>query len=222
MEEQRENLREEMPTERAEEKESALKTLKERRKSGRMLMVTIMVVAVAVAAVAVCWMLTREKPEEKAAITDELIFATLEPASELTTARLTYCGLIRYSEGKIPLINKKAFSMLYCAEVETGVDLSKVEVTVTDTAVEIGIPPLAEPDIEVLPETIEFFDEKSSIFNPEEKQDTLDAISVAKADVLEKADLPQLTQTAKEQAQLLIVGLLQPVVEGRSVVVTFR
>ena len=213
MEEQKETLREERV-------EGVSKM--ERRISGRILMLTVMVTVVALAVVAVCWMLTREKPEPSPKITNELVYATLEPASELTTARLTYCGLIHYSDGKIPLINKKAFSMLYCAEVEQGVDLSTLLVEVTDTTVNITIPKLEEADIRILPETIEFFDEKNSIFNPEQLQDTVDAILLAQEDVRQKADLERLAETAGKQAEVLILGLLQPVVEGRNVVVIHR
>ena len=48
--------------------------------------------------------------------------------SELATARLDYRGLIKYSDGDIPLINQKSFSMIYDATIRAGIDLSQAEV----------------------------------------------------------------------------------------------
>ena len=46
---------------------------------------------------------TPEEPE----LTSAFVSSRLEAVRELTTARLTYTGLIRYSEGKIPFLTRK-------------------------------------------------------------------------------------------------------------------
>ena len=64
----------------------------------------------------------------------------LSNCSELATAKLDYRGLVRYEEGDIDFINKKAFSMVYDAEVRAGVDLSQAHVEVSGNAVTVTCP----------------------------------------------------------------------------------
>ena len=56
-------------------------------------------------------------------LTSAFVSGKLEAVSELTTARLTYTGLIKYSEGKIPFLTKNSFSMIYTARVRAGIDI---------------------------------------------------------------------------------------------------
>lgn len=178
--------------------------------------IAVLVVVLIVGFFAVRLFLPKE-PE----ITNELVAAKLEEASELTTARLTYNGLLHYEEGSVPLINKKAFFMVYCAEVEAGIDLSQVQVDVRDDEVLVMVPEPGIQDIYIDPESITFYDEQTALFNPNDREEAIDAIAEAEADVRERAGIEQLIDTAKTQTTLLLENLLQDTIGERTLAITF-
>ena len=139
----------------------------------------------------------------------------------MTSARLTYNGLVRYSEGSIPFITKKEFSMIYRAEVKAGIDLSKVESRITDTQVKIMVPKIEILDISIDENSIQFYDEKFALFNWEKKEDLLETLESAKADVREHGDMERLIDNAKNQIQILLVGLFEDTIGERELVVEF-
>ena len=155
-------------------------------------------------------------------VTNDLIAAKLESVSELTTAQLTYNGLLHYEEGKIPLLTQKAFFMLYCAEVEAGIDLSQVKITVSNDTVELLLPQAEVLDVYILPDSIQFYDEKSALLNWDNKNDALDAIAAAEADVLERGGIDALLETADQQTILLLKALLSDTIGARTLVVGYQ
>ena len=88
-----------------------------------------------VAIIAVVIIHTMNKAETIFAKSDEPVLSStfisekLEKVSELTTAKLTYNGLVQYTDGKVPFLTKKAFSMIYRAEVKAGVELSETDIS---------------------------------------------------------------------------------------------
>jgi len=155
-------------------------------------------------------------------ITNTFISSKLETVSNLTTAELTYNGLIHYEEGDIPILTKKSFSMIYRAEIKAGVDLSKVESYITDTEVVLVVPAVEIQDIDIDETSIQFYDEQVALFNWEEKEDTLDAMAAAKADVEEKVNLTELKLKARTQTESLLKGLFEGTVGEREVRVQFK
>ncbi|MBO5087721.1 MAG: DUF4230 domain-containing protein [Lachnospiraceae bacterium] len=155
-------------------------------------------------------------------ITSAYISSKIETVSHLTTAELTYNGLIHYEEGDIPILTKKSFSMVYCAQVKAGVDLSKVESYVTDTEVVLIVPEVEIQEIDIDETSIQFYDEQVALFNWEEKEDTLDAMAAAKADVEEKVNLTELKLKARTQTESLLKGLFEGNVGEREVRVQFK
>lgn len=155
-------------------------------------------------------------------ITSAYISSKIETVSHLTTAELTYNGLIHYEEGDIPILTKKSFSMVYCAQVKAGVDLSKVESYVTDTEVVLIVPEVEIQEIDIDETSIQFYDEQVALFNWEEKEDTLDAMAAAKADVEEKVNLTELKLKARTQTESLLKGLFEGTVGEREVRVQFK
>ena len=146
------------------------------------------------------------KPEP--VIDSQFISAKLNEASDLTTAELTYNGLVTYTDGNIPFITQKSFTMIYSAEVRAGIDMSKVDITVTEDKVIIKLPEVEIQGIDVDPDSIQFYDEKYALFNWSDKDDVVTAISAAEGDVQEKADIQALKDKSKEQAEEIIKGLL--------------
>ena len=130
-------------------------------------------------------------------LTSAFVSGKLEAVSELTTARLTYTGLIKYSEGKIPFLTKNSFSMIYTARVR------ECEVQ----------------SIEIDEDSIEFYDEQWALFNRTEKEDVIDMVAAAKADVSEKADMDSLIQNARTQTERIVRGLLEDVIGERALVI---
>lgn len=163
---------------------------------------------------------TRKEPKPQ--LTSTTINQQLANCSKLTTAELTYNGLVRFSEGDIPLINQNSFSMIYTATATAGIDISKAESTVTDTEIIITLPPCEVQEINVDSDSLEFFDEKTSLFNPSKKTDVVTAIQYAEDDVKAKADLDSLINRAKTQTELIINGIIEPIAEGRSITIHYN
>lgn len=148
-------------------------------------------------------------------LTSSFVNGKLEAVSDLTVSELSYTGLIRYSEGKIPFLTQNSFSMMYTASVRAGIDLSKAQVTVTGDEVVITLPECEVQSIDVDPESITFYDERFALFNWTEKDDIIDTVSAARQDVSEKADLDSLLKQAAVQTKALIGGLLSDVIGDR-------
>ena len=152
-------------------------------------------------------------------LTSAFVSGKLEAVSELTTARLTYTGLIKYSEGKIPFLTKNSFSMIYTARVRAGIDIRQAEIDIQEDQVVITLPECEVQSIEIDEDSIEFYDEKWALFNRTEKEDVIDMVAAAKADVSEKADMESLIQNARTQTERIVRGLLEDVVGERALVI---
>ena len=112
--------------------------------------------------------------------------------------------------------------MVYCAEVEAGIDLSAVEITVADDTLTLTLPAPVIQSIHVIPDSIQFYNEKSALFNPDNKDDAIDAIAEAEADVQAKADIAQMLDTAKNQTELLLTNLFADTIGERSLVIRYN
>lgn len=152
-------------------------------------------------------------------ITGTYISEKIQTVSDLTTAEMIYHGLITYSDGEIPFLTQKQFSMIYSARVRAGVDLSKVTIDVSEDKVVIDIPDAEIQSIDVDPDSIEFYDERFALFNWTEKEDIVDTISAAKEDVRAKADVDALTQKADEQTALILQSVLSSSIGDRILVI---
>lgn len=167
--------------------------------------------------------LNKEKEEEQAPqLTSTAISQQLANCSNLTTAELTYNGLIHFSEGDIPLINQNSFSMIYEATAKAGIDISEADITVTDTDIIILLPECEVTEINVNPDSLEFYDEHTSIFNRSEKTDVVTALQYAEDDVKEKADLKGLTDRAQAQTELIIKGLIEPIADEHNIIIDYK
>lgn len=152
-------------------------------------------------------------------ITIEYVSKKLENISELATAEMTYNGLLTVTEGNIPFITKKGFSMIYTASVKAGIDASLIKTQVTDDEIIVNLPPAEIQLSWVDPDSIKFYDEKHALFNWSEKTDVTQAISTASDDVKENADIETLLDRASKQAELIIKGLLESSSLNRKVLV---
>ena len=148
---------------------------------------------------------SRDKAPE---ITSAYIENRILPASKLVSAELDYRGLIKYSDGKIPYLTQKAFSMIYSARMSAGIDFSAIKIEVGEDKVTVTLPKAEIQSVEIDPDSIEFYDEHLALFNWTNKEDAVDAIKAAREDLLANADTESLKNRAFEQARLLIEQLL--------------
>ncbi len=178
----------------------------------------IEIVVIAAAVIFVTDKVTQKKDPE---ITGSFISDKLEVVSELTTAKLTYNGLVYYSDGSIPLLTQKSFTMTYRAQVRAGVDLSQAEIKITDSELQLTLPAVEIQETVIDSDSIQFFDEKAAILNWGKKTDVLDGMSVAKEDVEKNVDFDSLKSEAKTQTKKLLTGLFSGIIGERDLVVTF-
>ncbi len=178
-------------------------------------------IEILVIAAAVIFVTNKVTQKDEPQITSSFISNKLEMVSELTTAKLTYNGLVYYSDGSIPLLTQKSFTMTYRAEVRAGVDLSKAEIKITDKEVLLTLPAVQILDTVVDSDSIQFYDEKAALLNWGKKTDVLDGMTAAQKDVEEKADFDSLKLEAKNQTKQLLTGIFSGAIGNRELVVKF-
>ena len=177
--------------------------------------ILLLAVGIGVGSYGYAYLNTPKEPE----LTSSFINGKLEAVSELTTAKLTYTGLIKYSEGSIPFLTQNSFSMIYTATVRAGIDLSKAVVEITEEEVVIMLPACEIQSVDIDEESIEFYDEKWALFNRSTKEDVIDMVSAAKEDVTKKADIESLLESASLQTEALVKGLLEDTIGERRLVI---
>lgn len=155
----------------------------------------------------------------KKEVTLEEVSRKLDGLGELSTAQMTYTGIYTVVEGAIPFITQKGFSMVYTANVKSGIDIALLQIDVSDKKVTVKIPDPKIQTIKILPSSIQFYDEKHALFNKDEKADVTEAIQLAEGDLEEKADLDDLLQLTSERAELLVKNLLSDVIGEKELVI---
>ena len=84
-----------------------------KEKKGKIVLASIRMVSILIIAIAAIFVTYRLTKKDEPEITNTFISEKLEAVSELTTAKLTYTGLVRYTEGNIPFLTKKEFNLLW-------------------------------------------------------------------------------------------------------------
>ena len=141
----------------------------------------------------------------------EYINVRLQDMGELTTAQISYDGLLRYDAGSIPLLTKHGFLMTYSSYARAGIDFSKVRVRASGDAVKVIIPKSEIQLIYVDPESISFYDESHALFQGDEKEDLKTALVDAEADAKEHLDLDSVLSRADSRAEQMICDLISEI-----------
>ena len=157
------------------------------------------------------------KPE----ITGTFVTEKLEDCSELSSAELTYRGMVGFQDGDIPFLTQKAFSMLYTADIRAGVDLGQAQVSVNDSELRIDLPPVTVQTLTILPDSLEVIDQQRALLNWTNRDDMIQAMQYAEDDAMEHADIDGLKARATEQTEKLINGLFEGFIGDRTLVVQF-
>lgn len=158
----------------------------------------------------------------KEKITTAYISGKLEDMGTLTTQKLTYSGMYKVTEGEIPLITKKGFSMFYTSHIKAGFDFSDVDIKISNKTVKIKLPKATVQSVKIDPDSIQFYDEKFALFNWSNKEDVTEAVTAAEKDVQTKADYSELLEQANEHAELLLHKLFDDSVGKRTVEISFK
>lgn len=165
----------------------------------------------------------QEKPPVLSSIT---VQNQLQQISQLATVRYSYTNMGQFENSnefygiKLPFTTKR-FIVAYDGVITAGVDLSQAQVTVTDQKVTISLPAPQILSHEVDPDSLEVFDETTSIFNPITIEDYNGFQADQRGVMEEKAVQSGLLTQAKDQAETAISGLLAPLLqEGQTLEVT--
>lgn len=164
-----------------------------------------------------------EKPPVLSSITVE---NQLQQISQLATIHYSYTNMGQFENSnefygiKLPFTTK-SFIVAYDGTITAGVDLTQAKVTVTDQKVTIALPAPQILSHEVDPNSLEVFDETTSIFNPITIEDYTGFQADQQGVMEEKAIQGGLLTQAKDQAEAAIGGLITPLLqEGQTLEIT--
>ncbi len=155
--------------------------------------------------------------QKQATITAEQVEEQLEKCNDLTTAKLTYKGIVHFTEGQIKYLTKNEFNMQYAAKAIAGIDMSKVTVEVQDPAdgnpgkVIITVPKATLQDLTIDEKSLAFYDEKTALFNKVNHEDVQDAMVAATEDAKKNMGKKALIAEAQSNAEDVIRSFVSSV-----------
>lgn len=158
----------------------------------------------------------------------EIIEETITRASRLETADYV-CTIVEDSYGSkqlfgkdIPL-TKTGYTVSFKGSVSAGIDLSKATAKQLDeNTIEISLPKVEvyEPNFDN--ESMKKYDEKNSIFNPL-KIDVVNETEInAKKKIKEEAIQYGIEARAKENAEIIVAGLMSQGLNGSEIKITWQ
>ena len=158
----------------------------------------------------------------KKQISSHEIESTIKDSAQLTTAYMEYKGLMKVSEGEIPFITKKGFTMVYTAKIDAGTDLEQAKVKLTDKKVVVTVPKANILSVNVDPKSVEFYDEKQALFNWTQKKDITKACEDASKNAEEKADTESLLKESDRRTKEIIKEITGKMVPGKEVEIDIK
>lgn len=162
--------------------------------------------------------------EPSVTMSADTVAEQLVECSELATMKLEYRGLVTYEEGELPLLTKKAFTMIYDADVRAGVDLSQATVEVAGSSVKVSLPAATVQSIAIDPDSLQFYDQRYALLNWQDRDDTAKALQMAQDDAEAKVDHTAMIGDAQKQAETIVETMLLPFTEDGdyTIEVSFR
>ena len=142
--------------------------------------------------------------EEAPVIKNTPISQKVVELKQLTTAQLTYQGLVEYEEGKVPFYNKNVFLMTYTAKATAGIDFSKAKITEKDNLILIELPKAEVLTTQIDLDSIKYYDIKRAKINPPSREDSLAAQKDAYEDLDASMDKKELLESATAQAKVML------------------
>jgi hypothetical protein len=150
----------------------------------------------------------------------------LSELSELATVSYHYTNMAQYeNSGQISGIvipfTTKRFILTYDGVIKAGIDLTKADLQISGSTVRVALPEAEILSHELSEDSVEVFDERTSIFNPFRVEDFTAFQAGQKAVMEEKAVAQGLLTEAREKAAeqvRLLLGAVLP--EDASLTVT--
>lgn len=151
----------------------------------------------------------------------------LEQVSELTTVQYHYTNMAQFQDSNdfygvtIPFTTKK-FILTYDGTIHAGVDLKEAQVSVQGDTITLTLPAARILAHDIDADSVQIFDEKTSLFNPFTVEDFTAFQADQQAVMEEKALEKGLLQQAEQQAESSLRSFLAPLLpQGGRVVVEF-
>lgn len=156
--------------------------------------------------------------DKKADMSAVVIQNQVTAMSELGTMTYSYTELGKYETkndfyGVTIPFTTNSFILTYEGKIKAGVDMSEAKVAVKDKNVTITLPKAKILSHEIDEDSIEIYDEKTSIFNPFTVKDYAEFYADQKEKVEKKALAKGLLTEAQKQAETVISGMLSELVE---------
>ena len=148
---------------------------------------------------------------KSAKVESEFILGKIKTSSELTSAKIDFTGMSKYTDKGILFLNRSDFIMVYNATARIGIDVEdiKVDVNNINKKVYITIPHAKVLDVKVDMDSIKYFDTKFALLNIDYKNDANKATSLAEEQAKKKVEEMGVIRMADDQSESLIKGLLQ-------------
>lgn len=148
--------------------------------------------------------------KEAKIISSTSIINTLSKSSELTTAKITFKGVVEYSGEGTSFIDKTEFLMTYEATARAGIDMSNVKVKVDNEnkKVIITIPKATIQDVKVDASTIRYYNQKFKLFSLNDKEEANKAQILAEEEAKKEFAKMGVLEFADKQAEDVLKGIL--------------
>ncbi|MCR5418886.1 MAG: DUF4230 domain-containing protein [Lachnospiraceae bacterium] len=155
-------------------------------------------------------------------ISAEFVESRIEKVAKLTTAEMTYRGMIRYTDGDIPLLTRKHVNAMYEAQINVGIDASQITYDMTDKELIIRLPKAKLLDeVNILPDSLRYYDKQTSILNQIDEEDVTEILKKAQEDAQLHANVEGVIAEADANAKDLIETLFPKELLGeRTLVIT--
>ncbi|WP_416335144.1 DUF4230 domain-containing protein [Anaerococcus sp. DFU013_CI05] len=160
--------------------------------------------------------------EEDTKISSETVESALKEAKELTTLKYHYKNIASFENSQqfhgmtIPFTTKR-FLYTYEGEIHAGVDLDQAKVNINQEAksISVTLPKTKILSHDIDEDSVMFYDEKNSIFNPLELEDYSNFRKEEEAKVEKEAIDKGLLKEAKDQTLKAVkeILLLNPIIE---------
>jgi len=167
------------------------------------------------------------RQEAQPQLTTDLISQRLAGVQELSTVAYFYTNMGRFENqldfyGWAVPLTRKSFIISYDGTIKAGVDLSRMAVQISGSAVTVTLPPAEILSHEIPEDSIEIFDESHNIFNLIQISDYTGFTQDQKAQVEARAVENGLLTQATERARATVEHLLSLVPEMEQYTLTIK
>lgn len=160
------------------------------------------------------WQQTKaNKKNHHTQITSDALHQEIEQIGELATVSYYYTNMGKFEDAlkffvhDVPFTTK-SFILSYDGNIKAGIDLSAIDVNVSDTVITVSLPSAHITSHDVDMDSVIFYDEKNSIFNGLSAEDVTEFLGTQQKLMEEKAINNGLLTKAEENTEQVLKTLL--------------